>query len=276
MTESDDSKRGLLTSGHQSALIHGKEKAVMNIEAVGTYQTVEPLLDMLKPSPENRRIYGGGALPEAFVESVWRTTNDNIGCSPPVIRELKKPLDWDLRGGARAKTRAGQELAARASLPEVALGVMEYLGVKVKGIGNAFHCPIPGYEESKPSAYLWEKPGGLIMLHGFHAKQGGPKWWPLPDVFAAVMTGQARLLSPAERPYGGSGPFTKPVTSSSLCSRGTPGPTRRPPERRRGCSKGSIPATTVPTSIRPPPGLRGPVLLGLRGWLVWCSQQDHC
>ena len=53
-------------------MIHGKEKTVMNIEAVGTYQTVEPLLDMLKPSPENRRIYGGGALPEAFVESVRR------------------------------------------------------------------------------------------------------------------------------------------------------------------------------------------------------------
>ena len=83
---------------------------------------------------------------------------------------------------------------------------------EVTRIGKAFCCPLPGHEERKPSAALWQRPGEPIMLIDFHMRPQQPDsaeyaaanpdidqeavtapqmHWMLPDVYAACKTGKA-------------------------------------------------------------------------------------
>ena len=80
---------------------------------------------------------------------------------------------------------------------DVALGILTLCGAEVKGLKKAFLCPLPGHEERHPSASLWmPDDGGFWGMHDFH--QSG-RIWPLPDVYAACVTGKARELGTGER-----------------------------------------------------------------------------
>ena len=81
---------------------------------------------------------------------------------------------------------------------EVASAILQRCGVTPKGPGKAFRCVLPGHEERQPSAALWKPEGGFIGYHDFH-QVSGRAWWPLPDVYAACVTGQARELGKGER-----------------------------------------------------------------------------
>ena len=104
------------------------------------------------------------------------------------------------------------ELLELAGDEDVALEVMRLCGREVRGVGKAFSCPLPGHDEKRASAALWKKgEEGLIMLHDFHRKlklpgpngytdkDGNVLWWPLPDVYAALVTGKGLLLKKGER-----------------------------------------------------------------------------
>jgi len=103
---------------------------------------------------------------------------------------------------------------------QVALDIMRLCGREGISINKAFTCPLPGHDDTKPSAALFKRrDDGLIMLHDFHGDlkldqvdehtagfigevNGVPNcvvWWPLPDVYAASVTGKALLLGRGER-----------------------------------------------------------------------------
>ena len=94
---------------------------------------------------------------------------------------------------------------------EIAKAVLNVCEVEVEELGKPFLCPLPKHEEKYPSAALWKKENGLIMMRDFHGKltlskpnnftdkEGVVMWWPLPDVYAAVKTGKGYLLRRGER-----------------------------------------------------------------------------
>ncbi len=102
-------------------------------------------------------------------------------------------------------------MEAHQAVPEVALRVInELCGGQAEELDRAFLCPL--HPEENPSAALRQSdPGRPIALRDFHkvtrASQtsgltdgkGYIKWWPLPDCYAAVTTGQLRLLGDGER-----------------------------------------------------------------------------
>ena len=85
----------------------------------------------------------------------------------------------------------------RATDEGMALAVVRSCGAKVKGMGKAFRCILPGHNERKPSAALWKPEGGYIAYHDFHAV-GGEEWYNLGEVYAAHHTGNTRKLGKAE------------------------------------------------------------------------------
>ena len=137
-------------------------------------------------------------------------------------KEPNIPSSPLLRGrvAQHTRTRFMEEYLALAAVHEVAEKVLSLCGVETE-VGKSFRCPLPGHEEANPSAALWEKPDGVIMMQDFHARtrkyvemdgekvadtkhpltddEGYIVWWPLPDVFAAVTTSQTELLGVGER-----------------------------------------------------------------------------
>jgi len=84
---------------------------------------------------------------------------------------------------------------------EVAFRILRLCGVEVEALGKPFRCPLPGHDEQRPSAALWrprDDPEGIIGFHDFHLRDDA-EWIPLPDVFAAVTTGEFRRLRGGER-----------------------------------------------------------------------------
>ena len=82
---------------------------------------------------------------------------------------------------------------------DVAAGFMHLCGREGVKIGKAFCCVLPGHTDRHPSAALYKPPGKPFVLHDFHATTQDMEWWLLPDVLAAVRTGDARKLSSGER-----------------------------------------------------------------------------
>jgi hypothetical protein len=83
--------------------------------------------------------------------------------------------------------------------PDVAAGFLHLCGREGVRIGKAFCCVLPGHTDRHPSAALYAPLGKPFVLHDFHAHTQDAEWWPLPDVLAAVRTGQLRKLSSGER-----------------------------------------------------------------------------
>jgi hypothetical protein len=54
-------------------------------------------------------------------------------------------------------------------------------------------CVLPGHRESIPSATWFKTNSGHFIYHDWHVKSGD-EFWPVPDVFAAVVTGQLKRL----------------------------------------------------------------------------------
>ncbi len=78
--------------------------------------------------------------------------------------------------------------------PCVALSIMAAIGIDVQRIGQAFLCPI--HEETKPSAALYlPHDQGFIAMHDFHTGE----FVPLPDLYAAHITGKYKPLGRGER-----------------------------------------------------------------------------
>ena len=79
---------------------------------------------------------------------------------------------------------------------DVAFAVMQRVGVQVKQVGKSFKCPLPGHEETKPSAALYRMNDGIIALKDFHKDNA---CWLLPDVYASFITGKTVKLEGASR-----------------------------------------------------------------------------
>ena len=82
---------------------------------------------------------------------------------------------------------------------QVAFKIMGLCGREVNRIGKAFCCPIPGHNEHKPSAALYQEPGRPIVLNDFHELDTGRFTWPLVDVYASVIVGKPLQLRKGER-----------------------------------------------------------------------------
>lgn len=74
---------------------------------------------------------------------------------------------------------------------DTVLRIMSQLGVDVSAIGPSFCCPLPGHEETNPSASLWRDEDGLIVFHDWH-KRDGIEWYAIPHVYACCTTGKSR------------------------------------------------------------------------------------
>jgi hypothetical protein len=64
--------------------------------------------------------------------------------------------------------------------------------------GQPFLCILPGHGESHPSATWFKTTSGHFIYHDWHVKSG-EAFWPLPDVFAALVTGQLKRLPKPSR-----------------------------------------------------------------------------
>jgi hypothetical protein len=56
-----------------------------------------------------------------------------------------------------------------------------------------FLCVLPGHRESTPSATWFKTNSGHFLYHNWHVKSGD-EFWPVPDVFAAMVTGRLKRL----------------------------------------------------------------------------------
>jgi hypothetical protein len=56
-----------------------------------------------------------------------------------------------------------------------------------------FLCVLPGHRESTPSATWFKTNSGHFLYHDWHVRSGD-EFWPVPDVFAAMVTGQVKRL----------------------------------------------------------------------------------
>ena len=83
--------------------------------------------------------------------------------------------------------------------PEVAFKIMGLCGRDVVQMKKAFCCPLPGHGERKPSAALYQEPGRPIVMNDFHEREPDRRMWPLVDVYASCMIGQAVTLKKGER-----------------------------------------------------------------------------
>jgi hypothetical protein len=115
--------------------------------------------------------------------------------SPP-ISEIK---DWHTNNTVSMPCIEFSTYEELNQAPAVAFKVLELCGRKVDRIGRAFCCPIPGHNEKKPSAALWQRPGRPIVLHDLHKVDPDREWWPLVDVYASVVVGRALHLRRGER-----------------------------------------------------------------------------
>jgi hypothetical protein len=80
-----------------------------------------------------------------------------------------------------------------AAIPEIALGLAEIAGIKVKRIGAAFRCILPSHEEKHPSAAFCFTGDGRILYHDFHQRSGS-EWYTLGEVYHAIFTGKTVKL----------------------------------------------------------------------------------
>lgn len=124
---------------------------------------------------------------------------ESLGTEPsePGIRVRKNTLSYP-DPGAQSDGRRDWPFRDMADREDVALAVLQAAGARPKPLGKAFRCPLPGHHDRKPSAALWRQDGKPVALHDFHVASG-TVWWPLPDVFAALTTGETRTLKAAER-----------------------------------------------------------------------------
>lgn len=86
--------------------------------------------------------------------------------------------------------------------PEVAFALIKMCGREVSSIGSPFRCPMPGCNDTKPSAafYLPDRsPDSIIVLNLFHECSGEKTNWSQPEVYAAHVTRKAwELTGPAK------------------------------------------------------------------------------
>lgn len=100
-----------------------------------------------------------------------------------------------------AGTLNGDTLRALSQRQDFLLAAAPLLGIPESGVlklGTAFPCPLPGHGEASPSASLFEMDNGNILLHDWHARDGG-EWYTLPEVYAARRYGVVRKLSKPEQ-----------------------------------------------------------------------------
>lgn len=109
-----------------------------------------------------------------------RAQGDSLGVARKSIPCSREPGMDDLGG-----------LAHLATDPDVAVRMMRFMGVEVSAVGQRLLCPVPGHEESNPSAALWHRPGCVVRLHCFHDNV----WWPLPDLYLSRTLGREERCS---------------------------------------------------------------------------------
>jgi hypothetical protein len=61
-----------------------------------------------------------------------------------------------------------------------------------------FLCVLPGHRESTPSATWFKTTSGHYIYHDWHVRSG-EEFWPVPDVFAALVTGTLKRLPKPSR-----------------------------------------------------------------------------
>ncbi|HYG57391.1 MAG TPA: bifunctional DNA primase/polymerase, partial [Symbiobacteriaceae bacterium] len=131
-------------------------------------------------------------------------------CSPAEVElaevpaDLLEPEHLSIRGNVMQTHSLGDTASKEAGdsplLPwvqreDVARAVLRLCGVTAK-TGKAFQCVLPGHQEHRPSAAVYQHPSGQFMYHDFHGK--GADWYTLAEVYHAVKTGKTRKLSPGE------------------------------------------------------------------------------
>ncbi len=188
-------------------------------ESGNVYSFVEYLspadLD-LSPVPEWLRSHA--ELPKKDLSGKHKKPPSQNGTSGPKKHTEKNPSEAHK---TRAKTKTHtrkiylssmsfdfegfQDLELLACEPVVALRVMELIGVRVEAIGKGFKCPLPGHDEKKPSAALYQRDGGgVIGFHDFHKMTGsqnekGNAFVPVVEVYSAVKMGHYRKLGKGEK-----------------------------------------------------------------------------
>jgi hypothetical protein len=64
--------------------------------------------------------------------------------------------------------------------------------------GATFKCILPGHEERRPSANIWRSPEGNLLYRDHHRRSGRGSY-RLTDIYAAVATGELRVLGHGEQ-----------------------------------------------------------------------------
>lgn len=129
-------------------------------------------------------------LPAGFLgQAPERAEEPNI-----YIRFPEGPGD---KGEEAAQTES--HLLRWAKSEECAVAIMGLCGVSQARIGKNFRCVLPGHEERSPSASLWRHPkSNHIYYRDWHCRDGH-EWYTIPEVYAAVTTGNVRKLTQAEQ-----------------------------------------------------------------------------
>jgi len=101
--------------------------------------------------------------------------------TPEELREFA-PEDFDVR-----EPECAAYICALAGLPEERLSD-----------GRAFSCCLPGHREEHPSATWVRTAHGYSLYKDWH-RRSTHLHWPLPDVYAALMTRKLKRLPKASR-----------------------------------------------------------------------------
>ena len=64
--------------------------------------------------------------------------------------------------------------------------------------GQSFLCILPGHRERTPSATWFQTNSGHYIYHDWHVRSGHA-YYPVPDVFAALVTGKPKSLPKPSR-----------------------------------------------------------------------------
>ena len=122
-----------------------------------------------------------------------RARNDTVSCSSLISSAKSISLK-----GETVITRTRQEnykkYESLAGSPKTVIQVCQHNSIKVVRLGKPFICPFHP-KELHPSAALWKKSEGLIMLQCFHEHL----WWSIPEVIAFLRTNKKRQLGVGEQ-----------------------------------------------------------------------------
>ncbi|HEY8394948.1 MAG TPA: bifunctional DNA primase/polymerase, partial [Thermaerobacter sp.] len=109
---------------------------------------------------------------------------------PTFGREVSKSKYFDLLTLADRPSELVEQLQRHPTFIEGALRVLGLDGVR---IGQVFKCVLPGHDERRPSASLYQLEDGAVVYRDWHGR-GECELLTLAEVFAAQRTGHVRKL----------------------------------------------------------------------------------